>query len=84
MNTKEEIFKTLKRLKKTQKEYIDLVKNHQEYWGNELEKTEYKDTVRREKLKETLKKEEKILQKLKRGLKRTENRIESYKRSNHR
>ncbi len=74
------VFETLKKLKKTQIEYINLVKEHQEYWSSELEKTSYKNTVRREKLKETLKKEEKIFQKMEEGLKHTDERIEFYKK----
>lgn len=75
-----EIVKTLKKLKRTQEEYLDLVKKHQEYWNSELEKAKYDDTVRRKKLKETLKKEEIIREKLERELKRTDERIEFHKK----
>ena len=79
MNTYEDIIKTLKGLKKSQKEYIGLVKEHQEYWRNELEKTKYQDTSRRQKLEETLKNEEKILKKLEKALKHTDEKIKFHK-----
>lgn len=75
-----EIVETLKKLKKTQKEYLDLVKKHQDYWNSELEKTEYKNTERRKKLKETLKKEEIIRKKLEKELKRADERIEFHRK----
>ena len=73
----------LKKLKKTQLEYLNLVKEHQKYWSSELEKTKYEDTVRRKKLKETLTNEEKILEKLKKESKRTDERIEFHKKHTH-
>ncbi len=79
-STSKEIVKTLEELKKSQKEYINLVRGHQKYWCNELEKTEYQDTKRREKLEKTLKNEEKILKKLEKALKHTEGRIEFHKK----
>lgn len=74
------IVKTLKKLKKTQTGYLDLVKKHQNYWNSELEKTKYKNTERRRKLKETLKKEEKIREKLERELQHIDEKIEFHKK----
>jgi hypothetical protein len=81
-NTSEDIIRTLKELKKSQKEYIGLIKEHQEYWRNELEKTEYQNTSRRKKLEKTLEHEERILEKFKRALNRTDERIEFHKKRN--
>jgi len=80
IGTTGKIVETLRKLKKTQKEYIGLVKEHQNYWTSELEKTKYEDTVRRKKLKKTLKNEEKILEKLQKELKHTDERIEFHKK----
>lgn len=80
---REETVKILKKIKKTQKEYLDLVKKHQNYWNSELEKSEYENTGKRRKLKETLKKEEEILEKLEKELQRTDERIEFHKKHVH-
>ena len=82
VGTREQVIETLEKLKKTQKDYIQLVKEHTEYWNNELEKTKYEDTARREKLKKTLRNEEKIFKKLEKGLKHTNERIEFHKKHN--
>lgn len=81
-DTREGVIETLKRLKNTQMEYINLVRQHQEFWNKELEKTEYENTVRRDELKKTLINEEKILKKLEKELKHIEERIEFHKKHN--
>lgn len=84
LDTSKEISETLKELKKSQEGYINLIKEHQRYWRNELEKTGYQETSRLKKIEKTLEKEDIILKKLEKALKHTKERIEFHEKHNNR
>lgn len=83
INITQNLIKNLEYQKKLEKEHLDLVDQHQEYWSKELEKTKKSDEKRYAFLKQRLKLEKKIRDKIQDHIKHIDKEIEIQKKQGH-